>query len=102
MAEGRLAALAGVTGFLGRRLAMRLADEGWRIRVLVRRAADQAALAETGYEVIPGDLADESALHRLLDGADVAINCAGLIKAPSLEAYLAANRDGAARFASAG
>lgn len=102
MAEGRLAALAGATGFLGRRLAMSLVREGWRVRVLVRRAADQAALAEAGYEVIAGDLADEAALRRLLDGADAAINCAGLIKARSLDDYLAANRDGAARFASAG
>jgi nucleoside-diphosphate-sugar epimerase len=101
MAHGRLAALAGATGFLGRRLVAKLSDGGWRVRALVRRPADHAGLLSAGVEVVQGDLSDEAALRRLVDGADVAINCAGLVKARSLDAYLAANRDGAANFAKA-
>lgn len=102
MVHDRLAALAGATGFVGRRLAKRLVDEGWRVRALVRPKSDQAALAGEGIDIIPGDLADLGALRALVDGADVSINCAGLTKAASLAAYLAVNRDGAARFAQAG
>lgn len=99
MAEAPIVALAGATGFLGRRLADRLAAGGWRVRALVRRPSDQAALANAGLEVVPGDLADDPALRRLVKGAQVAINCAGLIKARERAEYFRANRDGAARFA---
>ncbi|HEY1880900.1 MAG TPA: NAD-dependent epimerase/dehydratase family protein [Caulobacteraceae bacterium] len=99
MAERPLVALAGATGFLGRRLADRLAAAGWRVRALVRRAEDRAALTAAGFEVMAGDLADEPALRRLVVGAEAAINCAGLIKARKQAEYFRANRDGAERFA---
>jgi nucleoside-diphosphate-sugar epimerase len=101
MAEGKIAALAGATGFVGRRLATALIEDGWRVRALVRRPADAAPLTQAGVEVTSGDLADVAALRRLTNGADLAINCAGLTKARSREAYMAINRDGAGRFAAA-
>jgi nucleoside-diphosphate-sugar epimerase len=96
-----LAALAGASGFLGRRLVLALLARGWTVRALVRRDADAAALAAEGAEVTRGDLLDADSLARLQAGADAAINCAGLIKARDLEAFLAVNRDGAVRFAEA-
>jgi uncharacterized protein YbjT (DUF2867 family) len=96
-----LAALAGASGFLGRRLVHALQARGWRVRALVRREADSAALSAEGAETLRGDLLDADSLARLQDGADAAINCAGLIKARDLAAFLAVNRDGAARFAQA-
>jgi nucleoside-diphosphate-sugar epimerase len=101
MTEGPLVALAGATGFLGRRVASRFAAAGWRVRALVRRAADEPLLTTAGFEVTPGDLADEPALCRLIEGAEVAINCAGLIKARGPAEYQLANRDGAQRLAAA-
>ena len=101
MTEGPLVALAGATGFLGRRLASRFAAAGWRVRALVRRPEDQAGLTNAGFEVTPGDLADEPALRRLVEGAGLAINCAGLIKARAPTEYFRVNRDGAQRFAAA-
>ena len=59
-------------------------------------------MASEGFEPVLGDLADLAALGRLCEGADVTINCAGLIKARSRDAFMAANRDGAARLAAAG
>jgi uncharacterized protein YbjT (DUF2867 family) len=96
-----LAALAGASGFLGRRLVHAFLARGWRVRALVRREADAAALAAEGAEALRGDLLDADSLARLQTGADAAINCAGLIKARDLQAFLAVNRDGAARFAEA-
>ncbi len=99
MAGERAAALAGASGFLGRRLAQALRAAGWRARVLVRRQADAEALTQAGFEAVLGDLEDPAALRRLTEGAEVTINCAGLIKARSRDAFMAVNRDGAARLA---
>jgi uncharacterized protein YbjT (DUF2867 family) len=96
-----LAALAGASGFLGRRLVRTFLTRGWAVRALVRRDADAAALRAEGAETVRGDLLDGESLARLQAGADAAINCAGLIKARDFEAFLAINRDGAARFAKA-
>jgi nucleoside-diphosphate-sugar epimerase len=96
-----LAAIAGASGFLGRRLVGAFLARGWRVRALVRRAADATALAAAGAETVRGDLLDASSLAALQAGAEAAINCAGLIKARDLAAFLAVNRDGAAGFAQA-
>ncbi|MGA2954058.1 MAG: NAD-dependent epimerase/dehydratase family protein [Caulobacteraceae bacterium] len=96
-----LAALAGASGFLGRRLVRAFRGRGWQVRALVRRDADATALSAEGVDTLRGDLHDADSLARLQAGADAAINCAGLIKAHNLGAFLAVNRDGAARFAEA-
>lgn len=97
----RIAALTGATGFLGRRLTRTLVDRGWRVRALVRRPADKVTLTGEGVETILGDLSDGEALSRLVEGAEVTVNCAGLIKARDAAAFLSVNRDGAARLAAA-
>ena len=97
----QVAALAGASGFLGRRLANAMRAGGWRVRALVRKPADAATLAQEGFETVLGDLNDSAALARLTADAEVTVNCAGLIKARDRDAFLAVNRDGAARLASA-
>jgi nucleoside-diphosphate-sugar epimerase len=92
-----LAALTGATGFLGRRLARSLEEDGWDLRLLLRRRADAAAFAPA--ETVLGDLAEVAALERLAAGADVVVHCAGLIKAPSPGEFLAVNGEGTARLA---
>jgi nucleoside-diphosphate-sugar epimerase len=99
MAGERVAALTGASGFLGARLAKALRAAGWRTRVLVRRPAAAETLSNSGLETVLGDLADLAALKALTEGVDVTINCAGLIKARGREAFMAVNRDGAARLA---
>ena len=96
-----LAALAGASGFLGRRLVRAFQHRGWQVRALVRRDADATSLSAEGVDTLLGDLLDVDSLARLQAGADAAINCAGLIKARDLGAFLAVNRDGAVRFAQA-
>lgn len=96
---GRLAAITGATGFLGRHLVKALSDAGWTVRVLARRDVLTPQWRDLEPQVVIGDLADAAALDRLCAGADMVIHAAGLIKARRRAAYHAVNRDGAQRVA---
>jgi nucleoside-diphosphate-sugar epimerase len=95
-----LVAVTGATGFLGRRLVPTLIARGWRVRALDRRPA-AGAWDPASVEIIAGDLENQAAVSALVDGADVVIHAAGLIKARSRAAFDAVNRRGAATVAQA-
>ncbi len=101
----KLVAVTGATGFLGRHLLDALAARGVRIRILVRRdpspALGVAAPGHPPHEIVRGSLEDLPALVRLVQGADVVVHAAGVIKARSRRDFMAVNRDGAARLAAA-
>lgn len=101
MREGRLAAVTGATGFLGRQIVRALAQDGWRVRVLARRDPIDPLWREVVPEVVPGDLSDEVALPRLCDGAEVVVHAAALVKAPNAATFRAVNVAGARRVAEA-
>jgi 2-alkyl-3-oxoalkanoate reductase len=97
-----LAAVTGATGFIGRHLVAELHRAGWRVRLLLRREPDVAEWRELPPpQVVAGALDDDAALERLVEGADVVIHLAGLIKAARRQDFLAVNRDGAAAMARA-
>lgn len=96
-----LAAVTGGTGFLGRYIVTALAAAGWRVRILARRPLAHPQLAGLPLEIVPGDLSDASALATLVDGAEVVIHAAGLIKARSADAFRAVNAEGTANLAAA-
>lgn len=93
--QGRVVAVTGATGFLGRHLVRALAQDGWTPRVLVRRDPIHPFWRDIEVEVVTGDLRTPGALARLGEGAEVVIHVAGLIKAASLKDFNAINRDGA-------
>lgn len=93
--SGKLAAVTGATGFLGRHLVRRLADSGWTVRVLTRRDVLSKDWRGFAPQVVFGDVRDPAAMQRLCAGADVVIHAAGLIKATNRAAFDAVNRDGA-------
>lgn len=97
----RVAAVTGATGFLGRHLVGALAEQGWRVRALVRRDAVLAAPTGVESEIVIGGLSDQAALDQLCRGAEVVIHAAGLIKAPRVSAFTEANVDGSRRLAEA-
>lgn len=66
-------AVTGADGRIGRRVVRQLAEAGYRVRGLDRRAGSEAA------EYVVGDLADEQALATLLAGADVVVHLAALM-----------------------
>jgi nucleoside-diphosphate-sugar epimerase len=88
----RLAAVTGATGFLGRRLVSALIEKGFSVRALVRRGWDGEAI-----DTVEGDLADEAALARLTDGAEILIHVAGAVKARGRGEFMAVNGEGAGR-----
>lgn len=95
----RLAAVTGATGFLGRHLVSALAGAGWRVRILARRSPDHPQLDGIALETVPGDLSDRRALCTLVDGADVVVHAAGLIRARNAAAFRRVNVDGTAHLA---
>lgn len=94
-----MVAVTGATGFLGTHLLPALAASGFKLRVLSRRTVEHSLWKDLELEVVPGDLDNEPALIRLVQGADVVIHMAGLIQARSRKDFLAINRDGAQRLA---
>ena len=97
-----LAAVTGATGFIGRHLVVALHRAGFRVRLLLRREPDVAEWRELPPpEVVAGALADAAALERLVEGSDVVVHVAGLIKAARRRDFMAINRDGAAAMAEA-
>ena len=99
--DGRVAAVTGGTGFLGRACVAALAASGWRVRLLVRRAPAHPQLSGIPVELVWGDLADERALARLLEGASVVVHAAGASTARDGGAFPATNGDGRRRVAEA-
>lgn len=97
----RLAAVTGATGFLGRHIVRALADQGWSVRVLVRRDPVHPLWRGVEPEAVIGDLGDELSLARLCDGAEALVHAAGLIKARTRAGFAQVNEEGARRVAAA-
>jgi nucleoside-diphosphate-sugar epimerase len=74
--EDRVAAVTGASGFLGDALVARLITRR-RVRALYRTPSEHGALLrDRGCEVVLGDLDNDQALARLVDGADEVYHCA--------------------------
>jgi nucleoside-diphosphate-sugar epimerase len=70
-------ALAGGTGFTGRRVAGRLAARGETLRCLVRARSDRSALP-SGADTVVGDLAEGRAVARWLADCEALAYCASM------------------------
>lgn len=70
--------LTGGTGFIGRRLARRLAEHGHPLRCLVRASSDTRHLEQLGATLIEGDVTDARAMREGLTGADLAYHLAAV------------------------
>ena len=92
----KLVAVTGVTGFVGPHLVAALARRGFSLRLLVRRWSPLPSLDGVAADMVLGDLSDEVALKRLVDGADAIVHAAGLIKARRPADFMTVNRDGTA------
>ena len=77
---GRLIALTGATGFIGRHLLSALSARGYRVRVLLRRPV---AVPEGASGAVVGDLARPMNMAAALAGVDAVVHSAGLAHAMS-------------------
>ncbi|MBI2897319.1 MAG: NAD-dependent epimerase/dehydratase family protein [Deltaproteobacteria bacterium] len=73
-----LALVTGATGFLGSRLARRLAGSGVAVRTMIRRTSSSRRIADLAVEQVPGDVTDRSSVRRAMTGADVVYHSAAL------------------------
>ncbi len=99
----KLVTIYGGSGFVGRYITRRLAGDGWRVRVAVRRPHE--AMHVTPYGVV-GQVAtvlcnirDDDSVRSVMQGADVVINCVGTFDRKGKNNFDAVQHEGAARIA---
>lgn len=90
---GKVVALTGATGFIGRFLLGDLTRRGYKVRVLLRRPVDLLPDADSA---VIGDLTQPQNMSEALNGVDAVIHSAGLAHAMSglpEDDYRAVNTD---------
>lgn len=80
-------AVTGGTGFVGQSLLDGLVGQGREVRALARRTQEN----RQNVKWIAGDLADQPALARLVDGTEAVIHVAGVTTAPDAAGFEAGN-----------
>ena len=79
--RGLSALVTGASGFIGGRLAERLAtEEGVRVRAMVRRTKKAGRLQKLQLEIVKADLLDLDSLREAIDGCDLVFHCAALVR----------------------
>lgn len=80
---GKIIAVTGGTGFVGRAIVRALLDRGMSVRVLVRPGSKvgpaSGASGATTTNVV-GDVCDSAKLEQLVDGADACVHLVGIIR----------------------
>jgi farnesol dehydrogenase len=71
--------VTGVTGYLGGRVASRIAEDGHEVRGFVRDPARWTDRPATGAAVL-GDVEDRASISRAVEGCDAVVHCAALVK----------------------
>jgi len=93
--------LTGASGFIGRRLQMRLLTEGWQVKALLRPGSAHADRIESACTLIRAELSDQGALNEACSGTDAVIYCAGSVRGRKLDDFRPANVDGVAQLTQA-
>ena len=98
-----LVTIYGGSGFVGRYIAQRAAKAGWRVRVAVRRV-DEALFVRTygvvgQVEPVPCNIRDDASVKAASTGADVVVNCVGILAPEGRNTFAAVQAEGAGRIA---
>ena len=98
-----LVTIFGGSGFVGRYIARRMAKEGWRVRVAVRRPNDALFVRPYGVvgqvEPVFCNIRDDNSVRQVMQGAAAVINCVGTFDARGKNNFDAVQAEGAGRVA---
>ena len=99
----KLVTIIGGSGFVGRYIAQRMAKEGWRVRVAVRRPNEALFVRPYGspgqVEPVGCNIRDDASVRAALRGADAVVNCVGILNRSGANTFEAVQTEGASRVA---
>jgi NADH dehydrogenase len=99
----KLVTIYGGSGFVGRYVARRMAQDGWRVRVAVRRPNEALFVKTYGVvgqvEPVFCNIRDEASVRLVMQGAEAAVNCVGVLNEIGRNRFEAVQAEGAARIA---
>jgi NADH dehydrogenase len=99
----KLVTIYGGSGFVGRYIARRMAREGWRVRVAVRRPNEALFVRPYGVvgqvEPVFCNIRDDASVRAAMAGADAVVNCVGTFDKGGPNNFDAVQHEGAGRIA---
>lgn len=99
----KLVTIYGGSGFVGRYVARRMARQGWRVRVAVRRPNEALFVKPYGavgqVEPVLCNIRDDASVRAAMQGADAVVNCVGVLNELGKNTFAAVQAEGAARIA---
>jgi NADH dehydrogenase len=99
----KLVTIYGGSGFVGRYIARRMAKEGWRVRVAVRRPNEAMFVRPYGVvgqvEPVFCNIRDDASVRAVMRGADAVVNCVGTFDKGGKNSFDAVQSEGATRIA---
>jgi NADH dehydrogenase len=99
----RLVTIYGGSGFIGRYIARRMAKEGWRVRVAVRRPNEALFVRPYGtvgqVEPVFCNIRDDASVAAVMTGAHAVVNCVGILAESGKNRFGAVQAEGAGRVA---
>ncbi|MFZ5964196.1 complex I NDUFA9 subunit family protein [Thalassococcus sp. BH17M4-6] len=99
----KLVTIYGGSGFVGRYIARRMAKEGWRVRVAVRRPNDAIFVRPYGVvgqvEPVLCNIRNEESVRAVMNGADAVVNCVGILAESGKNHFDTVQAEGAERVA---
>lgn len=99
----KLVTIYGGSGFVGRYIARRLAQQGWRVRVAVRRPNEAMHVKPYGapgqVEPVLCNVRDDASVRAVMQGADAVVNCVGVLSPSGNNSFESVHVDGPGRIA---
>ena len=99
----KLVTIYGGSGFVGRYIARRLAKQGWRVRVAVRRPNEAGFVRPYGtpgqVEPLFCNIRDDASVRAAMRGAEAVVNCVGTFDKGGANNFDAVQNEGAGRIA---
>ena len=99
----KLVTIYGGSGFVGRYVARRMAKEGWRVRVAVRRPNEAIFVKPYGVvgqvEPVLCNIRNDESVRAVMQGADAVVNCVGILAPSGKNKFDAVQHEGAERVA---